>query len=149
MKVIFTQDVKSVGKRGEVKNVSDGYARNFLIPKGVAVVASDAALNHEKDRLKIEAAKFAKILDSAKETASGLEGKSVTVKEKAGESGKLYGKVTSKEIAEAVKSQLGYDVDKRRIHVEDDIRKVGTYSISFKLHPEVVVHVTVNVEPLA
>lgn len=149
MKVIFTQDVKSVGKRGEVKNVSDGYARNFLIPKGVAVIASDAALNHEKDRLKIEAAKFAKILDSAKETASGLEGKSVTVKEKAGESGKLYGKVTSKEIAEAVKSQLGYDVDKRRIHVEDDIRKVGTYSISFKLHPEVVVHVTVNVEPLA
>lgn len=149
MKVIFTQDVKAVGKRGEVKNVSDGYARNFLIPKGVAVLASDSALNHEKDRLKTEAAKFAKILDSAKETATGLEGKSVTVKQKAGENGKLYGKVTSKEIADAVKAQLGHDVDKRRIHVEDDIRKVGSYDISFKLHPEVVVHVTVNVEPLA
>lgn len=149
MKVILTKDVKSVGKRGEVKSVSDGYARNFLLPKGVAVVASDSALSHEKERLKIEAAKFAKILDSAKTTASGLEGKSVTIKSKAGNEGKLYGKITSKEIADAVKEQLGYEVDKRRIHVEDDIKKLGSYSISFKLHPEVVVHVTVNVEAIA
>lgn len=149
MKVILTQDVKSVGKRGDVKSVSDGYARNFLLPKGVAVLASDAALNHEKDRLKIEAAKFAKILDSAKATATGLEGKSVTVKSKAGNEGKLYGKITSKEVAAAVKEQLGHDVDRRRIHIEDDIKTLGSYPISFKLHPEVVVTVTVNVEPIA
>lgn len=145
MKVILTQDVKSVGKRGEVKNVSDGYARNFLLPKRVAVVASDSALSHEQDRLKTEASKFAKILDSAKVTATELEGKSVIVKSKAGKEGKLYGKITSKEIADAVKEQLGHDVDKRRIHIEDDIKTLGSYPISFKLHPEVVVTVTVNV----
>lgn len=146
MKVILTKDVKSVGKRGEVKSVADGYARNFLLPKGVAVLASDSALNHEKDRLKTEASKFAKILDSAKITATGLEGKSVTIKSKSGKEGKLYGKITSKEVADAVKEQLGHDVDKRRIHIEDDIKTIGSYPISFKLHPEVIVSVTVNVE---
>ncbi|MBC7474260.1 MAG: 50S ribosomal protein L9 [Candidatus Sericytochromatia bacterium] len=150
MKVILTDDVKAVGKRGEVKVVSDGYARNFLLPQKYAVLATDATLAHEKSRMKMEEIKNAKILGSAKESAATLEGKTITIKSKAGSGseGKLYGKITTKEISAAIKEQLGHDVDKRKVHLEDDIRVLGDHSVSFKLHPEVTVTVTVKVEPL-
>lgn len=149
MKVILTEDVKSIGKRGEVKSVSDGYARNFLLPQKYAVLATDAALEHEKERMRVEAIKYAKILGSAKETATTLEGKSVTIKSKAGTEGKLYGKITPKEVAAAIKEQLGHEVDRRKIHLDEDIKALGQFPVSFKLHPDVTVSITVKVEQIA
>lgn len=148
MKVILTQDVKDVGKRGEIVNVSDGFARNFLFPKKSAVVATETALKHEEDRVKIEKAKYEKILSHAKEVAKTLEGKTVVLKSKAGKEGKLYGTITAKEVAAAVKEQLGHDVDKRKIHLDDHIKTLGHHHVSFKLHPEVTAKVTIQIVAL-
>jgi len=146
MKIILTDDIKTLGKRGAIVNVNDGYARNFLFPKKLAVVASDSALAHEQERMKHEKVKNAKLLGSAKEMAATLEGKVVTLTSKSGSEGKLYGKITSKEIAEAVKKQLNYEVDRRKIHIDDAIKSLGEYPVSFKLHPEVAVTVKIKVE---
>ena len=144
MKVILTEDIKTLGKRGAIVNVSDGYAKNFLFPKKSALLATDATIANEKERVKIETVKYAKILGKAQELATTLEGKSVSIKMKAGNEGKLYGTVTAKEISTAVKEQLGYDVDRRKIHVDSAIKLLGQHPVSFKLHPEV--NVTVNVD---
>jgi large subunit ribosomal protein L9 len=146
MKIILTDDIKTLGKRGAVVSVSDGYARNFLFPKNLAIVASDAALQNEKEKMKQADIKNAKLLSGAKEEAAKFDGQSVTVKSKAGNEGKLYGKITTKEIAAAIKEQLNFTVDRRKLQMDEEIKNLGQYPVSFKLHPEVSATITVKVE---
>ena len=145
MKVILTQDVKAQGKKGEVINVSDGYARNFLLPKGLAIEADAKALNDQKNK---DAAKQHKIdveIAEAKEIAAKLENIKVVIKATSGSDSRLYGAVTAKDIAEALKSQFGIEIDKRKIMLDAPIKAYGTYKIDAKLYQEVSGKVTVSV----
>ena len=137
MKVIFTADVKGQAKKGEMKEVSDGYARNFLLPKGVAIVADAKVMNdyNNKQAAKKHHEEMEKL--AAKETASKLEGLVTKIVATSGADGRFYGSVTSKEIAEELEKQHGIAVDKRKILLNDTIKAFGTYSIDVKLHTEV------------
>ncbi len=137
MKVILLADVKGQGKKDDVVTVSDGYARNFLLPKKLAVEAGAAALNDIKNR---EAAKQHKIeadRAAARETAARLESVTVKIHGQSGGDGKLYGSVTSAHIADALKEQTGIEVDRRKIVMDGAIKTFGTYQLSVKLYPEV------------
>ena len=137
MKVILTQDVKGQGKKGQAINVSDGYARNFLLPKGLAVVADASAMNDLKNK---EASRLHKIeveRAAANEIKAKLESLTVKIGATAGADGRLYGSVTSKEIAQSLEEQHGIVIDKRKIDLPDPIRAFGTYSISVKLYTDV------------
>ena len=134
MKVILTQDVKGTGKKGELVEVADGYAQNFLIKRGVAIPANKQAMGEMKSK---EAAKQHKIeleKQAANETAQKLEGKTVKLTAKAGANGKLFGSVTSKEIAEAIEAQMGAAVDKKKITLSSEIKAFGTYNIEINLY---------------
>lgn len=133
MKVVLKQDVKGLGKKGELVNTSDGYARNFLFPKGLAVEANAQSLTELKNREQSAKYKVETEIAAAKKSAAELEGKTIVLTAKAGANGKLFGSVTSKEIAEKVKSQFGIETDKRKIVVED-IKQFGTYSFEIKLY---------------
>ena len=138
MKVILTQDVKGQGKKGQAINVSDGYARNFLLPKGLAVVADAAAMNDLKNK---EASRLHKIeveRAAANDTRSKLEKLTVKVTAQAGADGRLYGSVTSKEIAQNLEDQHGIVIDKRKIDLPDPIRAFGAYAVSVKLYTDVM-----------
>ncbi len=146
MKVILKDDVKGLGNMGQVIDVSDGYARNFLIPKGVALeanVKNMKALEHQK-RIIQEKAK--KIMNQAKDLSAKMSNLNVVIKAKAGEEEKLFGSVTSMDIAEAFKNQ-GIDIDKKKIILEEPIKRLGTYTVNVKLHPEVTTTVNVEVVP--
>ncbi len=137
MKVILTQDVKGQGKKGQAVNVSDGYARNFLLPKGLAIVADAAAMNDLKNK---EASRLHKIeveRAAAKETAAKLEKISVKVMATAGADGRLYGSVTSKEIATALEAQHKITIDKRKIDMHESIKTFGSFAIPVKLYTDV------------
>ena len=134
MKVILLQDVKSIGKKGELKEVSDGYARNFLLPRKRAKEANAQAMNEFKNA---EAAKEYKVkveTEKAQENAKALSGKTVKISAKAGQNGKLFGSVTAKELAEEIGRQYGVEVDKRKIVLENDIKAFGTYSFDLKFY---------------
>lgn len=133
MKVVLKQDVKGLGKKGELVNTSDGYARNFLFPKGLAVEANAQSLTELKNREQSAKFKVETEIAAAKKAAAELEGKTIALTAKAGANGKLFGSVTSKEIAEKVKSQFGIETDKRKIVVED-IKQFGTYTFEIKLY---------------
>ena len=137
MKVILLEDVKSLGKKGEVVNVSDGYARNIILPKKLGVEATPKNLND----LKLQKANDAKIaqeqLEAAREFAKNLEDKKVTLTLKVGEGGKTFGSVSAKEIAEAAKEQLGLEIDKKKLQLPGAIRELGTTDVPVKLHPKV------------
>ena len=137
MKVILMQDVKGQGKKGQTINVSDGYARNFLLPKNLAVEATNAAINDMKGKDEAFAYKKQTELNEAKEMQTKLAGISVSLKAKAGANGKLFGSVTNKDIAESLLSQHHIKIDKRRFEMED-IKQTGTFEISVKLYPDVV-----------
>lgn len=145
MKVILLEDVKSLGKKGEVVNVSDGYARNMILPKKLGVEATPKNLND----LKLQKANDAKIaqeqLEAARAFAKNLEDKKVTLKLKVGEGGKTFGSVSAKEIAEAAKEQLGLDIDKKKLQLPGAIRELGTTDVPVKLHPKVTGKLTVVV----
>ena len=143
MKVILVEDVKALGKKGEMVNVSDGYARNMLFPKKLALEASAKNIND----LKLKKAHDAKEqLADARAFAEELAKAQVKVSVKVGEGGKVFGSVSSKEIAEAAKAQLGYDIDKKKIQMKDPIKAVGTTSVAIKLHPKVTAELKVVVE---
>lgn len=144
MKVILKADVKSLGKSGELVNASDGYARNYLIPKGLAIEANATALNEFKNKQKAEKFHKAEELKAAQELASRIEGKTVKLTAKAGANGKLFGSVTSKDVAEKVKAEFGEDIDKRKIVIED-IKSFGTYEAELKVYPGVTAKIYVNV----
>ncbi len=145
MKVILLQDVKSQGKKGDIINVSDGYARNFLLTKGLGVEATQKNLNDVKLKKANEEKVAAEELKNARETAEKLKNVEVTVHIKAGADGKTFGSVSSKEIAEAVKDQNGMELDKKKIVLKDPIKALGDYSILIKLHPEVQGEFTLHV----
>lgn len=144
MKVVLLQDVKGKGKKGELCNVSDGYARNFLFPKKLAVEADNAALNELKNREEAQAHHKKEELAAAQKTASMLDGKSVNIKAKAGAGGKLFGSVTSKEIAAEIKNSIGIEIDRKKMNVAD-IKNYGEYTAEIKLYPGVTAKLTVKV----
>ena len=137
MKVILLQDVKSLGKKGEIVSVSDGYARNMIIPKKLGIEATPKNLNdlklHNKHQEKIAQEQ----LEDAEKLAEELKDKQVEVKIKAGENGRTFGSVSSKEISAAVKEQLHLDLDKRKMVISEPIKSLGTYEVTVKLHTKV------------
>lgn len=144
MKVILKQDVKGHGKKGELVQVSDGYARNFLFPKGLATEANAQAMNELKNRE--DAARYHAEMEqkAARETAQKLDGKTLKLTARAGQNGKLFGSVTTKEVAEEMKKQFGVDVDKRKVSMAD-IKAFGSYSAEIKLLQGISATVTVMV----
>lgn len=145
MKVILLQDVKSQGKKGEVKEVSEGYARNFLFPRQLAEEATPAALKQLQQKIDKEARHKAQELADAKELAKKLEDKKIVLKTQVGEGGRLFGSVTTKHVADAMKRE-GFEVDKRKIQLHDPIKALGGHKVGIKLHPDVTVTVLVYVE---
>ena len=144
MKVILLADVKGHGKKGELCNVSDGYARNFLFPKKLAVEADSTALNDLKNREASKAHHKQEEIDAAKATAEALEGKTVTIKAKAGSNGKLFGSVTSKEIALEIENSLKIKIDRKKMQVAD-IKNFGEYTAEIKLYQGITAKVNVVV----
>lgn len=145
MKIILLEDVKSLGKKGEIVNVNDGYARNFILPKKLGLEATNKNLNDLKLQKQNEEKVAQEILDAAKELAGKIEAGKVEVKIKTGEGGRTFGSVSSKEIAVAVKEQLGYDIDKKKIQMKDSIKNLGTYIVPVKLHAKVTAELKVHV----
>ena len=146
MKVILLQDVKGSGKKGDLINAADGYARNYLLPKKLAMEATAGAINNKKVQDAAKAHHAQVELDQAIANKENLTGKTVTVTAKAGKEGKLFGSVTVKEIAAAVSSQYKIDVDKRKIDLDGDIKAFGTYEFDLKLHAGVVAKMKVRVK---
>jgi len=138
MKVILLQDVKSLGKKGEMVNVSDGYARNFVLPKKLGIEATDKNKNDLKLQQAHEAKLAAQKLQEAKDLAESLAGKQISVSMRAGENGKVFGSVSSKEIAEAAKKQFDLELDKKKIVLDEPIKTFGVHEVPIKLHPQVV-----------
>ena len=145
MKVILLQDVKSLGKKDEIVDVSDGYARNFVLPKKLGVEATPKNLNELKLKKAHEEKVAAEKLAAAKELADKMKDESVTLSIKVGEGGKTFGAVSSKEIAEAMKKELGYDIDKKKIVVKEPIKSLGTHIVDIKLHTQVTAKFNVKV----
>ena len=143
MKVILLADVKGTGKKGQLVNASDGYANNFLLPKKLALAATNENINNLKLQKKAEEKKKAEELAAAKELGAKLAEKDIKVTVKAGENGKVFGSVTNKEIAAAIEAQTGLVVDKKKIVINDPIKMVGTRHVNIKLHREVTVEVKV------
>lgn len=145
MKVILLQDVKSLGKKGEVVEVSEGYARNMLLKKGIGKEATGQNMND----LKLQKANAEKVaretLEAAQALGKEMEGKTVKIAVKAGEGGRVFGSVSSKEIAEELKKQLGYEVDKKKIVLESPIKALGVTNVAIKLHAKVTTEVKVHV----
>lgn len=146
MKVILLEDVKALGKKGEVVNVSDGYARNMLLPKKLGLEATSRNMNDLK-LAKAHDDKIAKEnLEAARQFKAELEAKGVTVSIKVGEGGKTFGSVSAKEIAEAAKEQLGYELDKKKMQLNNPIRELGTTVVPLRLHPKVTAELKVIVK---
>lgn len=145
MKVILLEDVKALGKKGEIVNVSDGYARNCILPKKLGLEATSKNLND----LKLKKANEEKIakeqLEEAKTLGKKLEAGKVELAIKVGEGGRAFGSVSSKEISIAVKEQMGYDIDKKKIQLKDAIKSLGTHNVPVKLHPQVTAKLKVIV----
>lgn len=146
MKVILLQDVKSLGKKGEIVNVNDGYARNFILPKKMGVEATGKNLNDLKLQKNNEKKVAQEQLEAAKALADKLRKGKVELAIKVGEGGRAFGSVSSKEIAAAVKEQMGLDVDKKKIQLKETIKSLGTHNVPVKLHPEVTAELKVNVK---
>ena len=145
MKVILTQDVKSLGKKDDLVNVSDGYAKNFLFKKNLAVEANADNLNIMKSKKSAEKAREEKNIEQAKELAATLEKTEVVIKTKAGDGGKLFGSVTNKDVADQLKKSHNIDVDKKKIQLES-VKSVGTYVADIKLYTGVSAKVNVKIE---
>ncbi len=146
MKVILTQDVKGTGHAGDIVNVSDGYARNFLLPKGLAKEASQQNLNVAKQQQKANEKRRMLELLSAEEAAEKLKDLKVVVKAKCGENGRLFGSVTVKEIAEAIMAQHGIEIDKKKIVLPEHVKELGEMKMQIKVHAGVTADMVLSVE---
>ena len=146
MKVILLENVKSLGKKGEIVNVNDGYARNFILPKKLGVEATGKNLNDLKLQKNNEKKVAQENLDAAKELAAELSAGKVELAIKVGEGGRTFGSVSSKEIAVAVKDQMQLDIDKKKIQLKESIKSLGTRIVTVKLHPEVSAELKVVVK---
>lgn len=145
MKVVLLEDVKSLGKKGELVNTSDGYARNYLLPRKLAKEANAQAMNELKNAAESKAFKIKTDTENAKAAAAKLQDKTIKIQARAGQKGKLFGKVTAKEVAEAISRQFNVDVDKRKVTIDGDIKAFGSYKAEIKLYTGVVATVTVMV----
>lgn len=146
MKVILKEEVKQLGDMGQVVNVSNGYARNYLIPRGLAVEANEKnikSLEHEK---KVIEEKLRKIRNSAQELSNKIANMSIIIKAKSGEEGKLFGSVTSMDIAEQLKNE-GFEIDKKKILLEEPIKRLGKYTVTIKLHSDILSQLNIEVLP--
>ncbi len=146
MKVILTADVKSLGKKGQIVEVSDGYARNMLLPKKLGLEANAKNINDLKLQKANETKVAAEILEQARELAKEISEKSITLSIKVGEGGKTFGSVSSKEIAEAAKQQLNLELDKKKIQLPNPIKSLGVTMVPIKLHPKVTAELKVHVK---
>ena len=146
MQVILKEDVKGTGTKGQLVNVSDGYAKNFLLKRGLAIQADAQALNDLKNKQAAKAHHQEMELKEAQDIAGKLEGKIVRLTAKAGNGGRLFGSVTAKEIADGIQKQFGISIDKRKIVMpQGDIKAFGSYTVDIKLYPNVQAHTTVMV----
>jgi large subunit ribosomal protein L9 len=148
MKIILKQDVKGTGKKEQMVEVSDGYARNFLFPKGLAVEASAANVNIMKTKKEAEVNKKDREIAQAKELANKIKDITLTLKVKAGDNGKLFGSITSKDVAEAMKAQQKLEIDKKKLVMPDALKMVGAFEVEVKLYPEISSKFTVKIESL-
>ncbi len=145
MKIILTQDVKSLGKKGEVVEVNQGYARNFVLPKKLGVEATPKNLNDLKLKNQNDEKVAAENLAAAEQLRDELKDKKITAQMKVGANGKTFGSVSSKEIAELMKSQLGIDIDKKKIVLDDAVKSLGGYNVKLKLHPKLTAEIMLDV----
>lgn len=146
MKVILKQDVKSLGKKDDIVEVKDGYARNFLIPGNLAVEASSTNVNTVKLKKQAEENKKQKELENAKKLAQKLNNITLEMKAKIGENGKLFGSITNKEIADRLKEMHGIDIDKKMLAMSENIKSIGIYDVEARLYPQVAAKFKVKVE---
>ena len=146
MKVILLKDVKGTGKKGEMKEVSDGYARNFLLAKKLAVVADNTAVKELKEKNKSQEIKAQKEYEAAVELGKKMEELNIVIYSKSGEGGRLFGSITSKDIAEQVKKQHNIEVDKRKISLDEPIRVLGSRFVEIKIHQKVFTKIRVDVK---
>lgn len=145
MEIILLQDVKSLGKKGDLVTVNEGYGRNFILKKKLGVEATSVNLNNLKLKNANDTKVKQEILEEAQRFAKELEDKQVVLKLKSGEGGRTFGSVSTKEIAQAAKEQLGYTLDKKKMHLNEPIRNFGTFHVPVKLHPKVTGELTVKV----
>ena len=145
MKVILTQDIKGVGKKDEIINAKDGYARNFLFPQNLALEANAVNLSKLKDKKDSQNHKKDLEIAQAKELAAKIKDITLKIKTKCGENGKLFGSISTKEIALEAKKQLGFEIDKKKMQLDEPIKTLGTHIISVKVHREVTAKLTVKV----
>ena len=145
MKVILQQVVKKLGKKGDILEVSEGYARNFLLPQKLAIEATAGNVNAVKQQKAAQVHKEQRANDEAKVLASQLTKVSVTIPVKTGEGGKVFGSVTAKDIADALQNQYKIEIDKRKIELKDAIKSLGSYSVTVRVHPEITGKIEVNV----
>jgi len=146
MKVILLEDVKNIGKKGQVINTSDGHARNFLFPRKLAVEASATNMANLEAQQQKAQHKVATEVNAAQEIAEKLQAKPVVIKVKVGDKGRMFGSISNKEIAEAIQSQLGITVDKKKIVLSDPVKAVGTYTVTAKLHAQVAAKLNVEIQ---
>lgn len=148
MKVILLKDIKGTGKKGDIINASDGHARNYLLPKGLAVEATANNLNakNNKDRKVMEERQ--QVLDEAKELKNKIDGVTLIIEAKLGSNGKLFGTITSKEIQSELEKQFDIKIDKKKISMKSPIKAIGTFDVAIKLHQKVTADLTVKVNEL-
>lgn len=145
MKLILQQDVKGLGKKDDIVEVSEGYARNFLLPKKLAAPATEAIVKQVKDQKAAQARREQRAADEARVLASQLSKVSVTVRVKTGEGGKLFGSVTGKDVADVLEQQHGLEIDKRKVELKETVKSLGTYTATVRVHPDISAQVSVNV----
>jgi len=146
MEVLLLKDLNQLGQAGEVKRVSDGYARNYLIPRGLAVMATPGAIKQAEKQREAVARRQVKELSQAQALAQALDGLTVTFQARAGESDRLYGSITNANIAEALEEQVGQEVDRRKIDLEEPLKELGTHAVTIRLAPQAEAKVTVVIE---
>lgn len=147
MKVILQQDVKNIGKKGEIVEVAEGYGRNYLIPRGLAVEASAGNVRQAQHQRDTESNKAARELKEAQKIGAKIKEQDVQVSARVGEGGKLFGSITTQEIADQLRRHFSVEIDKRKIDLKEPIKSLGTHPVTVKVHPQV--HVTIKVKVVA
>lgn len=145
MKIVLREDVENLGKKGDLVDVADGYARNYLVPRGLALRATTGIQKQADAMRRNRDAKDRRAREAAEAVASQLSGRTVTITARAGEAGKLFGSITAADIAEAVQGQLGVEIDRRRIGLDEPLKELGSVELPVRLHPDVTAQVTVEV----
>ena len=146
MKILLTEDVKKLGKKGEIVEVSDGYGKNYILPKKLGIEASKAGMNEWNIKKSSEMHRKQQEEAEAKKQAADLKGKQVVIRTKAGEGGRLFGSITTKDVAEAMEAQLKLKIDKKKIQLPDTIKSIGTYTITLKLYTNISAELLLKVE---